>query len=219
MERKDNQKIKIELPDGTLEATGSEQFLARVRASLVSLLSGYAAPEPSVVELRAGDELGIGVSESATIRAVHPRLQTIRDLYATKRPPTDPQTAALIAYYLSEVAPAKERRETIDKESLIKYFKLCPRVLPKGDAGQVLRNAKKLGYLDSAPEPGHFKLNSIGYNLVVHALPASPGGPSEGAPRPRRVQPSKNRRSRLRRSKRTKKGTARIRKLKRTRRR
>ena len=162
--------IKIDLPEGSIEATGSARFLDQVRAALVPVLSG----QPLSVPAHQGDQpsaaqLVPGTPNVPTLT----RLPTIRDLYGEKRPATDSQTAALIAYYLSELASPDERMEVVDSETMIRYFKLCPRDLPQ-TKGQILPNAKRDGYLDSTKERGKYKLNAIGYNLVVHGLPASP---------------------------------------------
>lgn len=181
--------IKIELPEGTIEAKGSEQFLAKVRAALASVLTGQAvAISPSQAP---------NLQQIITGSSPQPaRVPTIRDLYEEKRPSSDIQTAALIAYFLSEVAPPGERSSTIDKETMVRYFKLCPRNLPVGDPGQVLRNAKRDGYLDSTQESGQYKLSAIGYNLVVHGLPGGPGGSDTSAAKPRKNKPSGRRGSR-----------------------
>lgn len=160
--------IKIELPEGTVEAKGSDRFLAQVRAALVSVLTGQTAV--------AAAETPSGTAPPAMAPAAPfgpPRLPNIRDLYAEKRPVSDTQTAALIAYYLSEVAPELERSDTVDTDLLVRYFKLCPRELPRHKR-QVLQNAKRDGYLEPTTERGKFKLSAIGYNLVVHGLPAGP---------------------------------------------
>lgn len=52
-----------------------------------------------------------------------------------------------------------------------KYFKQGGFLHPKVP-GQTLLNARNSGYLDSGSQQGSFKLNPVGYNLVVHGLPA-----------------------------------------------
>jgi len=95
----------------------------------------------------------------------------IRSLKEAKQPKTDNQMAALVAYYLNEVAPAADRKDAISQDDIAKYFKQAGFELPK-KAGMTLVNAKNSGYLDQAG-PGLYKLNPVGYNLVVHGMPTS----------------------------------------------
>jgi len=77
--------------------------------------------------------------------------------------------AALVAYYLSELAPPPNRKGEITAEDIKKYFKQASFRLP-GSSRMTLVNAKNAGYLDSSA-PGSYKLNPVGYNLVAHAMP------------------------------------------------
>jgi hypothetical protein len=91
--------------------------------------------------------------------------------------------ATLVAFYVSELAPASERSATITKADVERYFKTAGFRLP-ADAAFTLVNAKNAGYLDNAGS-GQYKLNPVGYNLVAHRMgeretPASrvqPNGP------------------------------------------
>lgn len=83
--------------------------------------------------------------------------------------------ACIVAFYLQEVAPEGEQKESVTTADLQKYFKQAQFALP-GDIGQVLKNAKGAGYFDS-PARGTYKLNAVGYNLVAHKLPS--GTPSQ----------------------------------------
>ena len=79
--------------------------------------------------------------------------------------------AVLIAYYLQELAPVNERKEIIDSDDTVKYFKQAGFDLPAGRNGarDTLNNAKKSWYLDSVGT-GTFKLNAVGYNLAAYRL-------------------------------------------------
>jgi hypothetical protein len=112
------------------------------------------------------------IASSAPVEGGHraPR-QSIRDLKEQKKPEKSNQMAALVAYYLSEVADTEERRDVINSADLVKYFKQAGFKLPKALA-QTLPNAAAAGYLDAVGN-GLFKLNPVGYNLVVHGLPRS----------------------------------------------
>jgi hypothetical protein len=94
----------------------------------------------------------------------------IRKFKEEKRPKSARQMACVVAYYLQELAPPNERKDTISVEDLEKYFKQAKYQLPEKIA-QVLVAAKGAGYLDSK-ERGQYKLNAVGYNLVAHNLPA-----------------------------------------------
>lgn len=96
----------------------------------------------------------------------------IRKFKEEKNPKSARQMACVVAYYLQELAPLNERKDTISTEDLEKYFKQAKYPLPEKIA-QVLVDAKGGGYLDS-PVRGQYKLNAVGYNLVAHNLPASP---------------------------------------------
>jgi hypothetical protein len=101
------------------------------------------------------------------------RQLSIRDLKDEKKPASSNQMAALVAYYLSEIAPEAERKDTINASDLEKYFKQAGFKLPKV-ISQALPNAAAAAYLDAAGN-GLYKLNPVGYNLVVHGLPRANG--------------------------------------------
>ncbi len=115
-------------------------------------------------------------------------VKDIRGLKEEKSPRSANQMAALVAYYLAELAPAKERKDTIGKDDIAKYFTQAGFPPPKQPAF-TLTNAKNAGYLDQAGERGLYKLNPVGYNLVVHGLP----GKESPEPRRRRRSAKKGR--------------------------
>ncbi len=95
-------------------------------------------------------------------------IQDIRSLKETKAPKSANEMAALVAYYVSELAPAAERSKQVGKADIERYFKMAGFRLP-ADAGFTLVNAKNAGYLDTAGG-GQYTLNPVGYNLVVHRM-------------------------------------------------
>src|SRR5665213_2340391 len=101
------------------------------------------------------------------------RQVSIRDLKEEKKPSASNQMAALVAYYLSELAPEGERKDAINSTDLEKYFKQAGFKLPSA-IPQALPNAAAAGYFD-ATERGLYRLNPVGYNLVVHGLPRAQG--------------------------------------------
>jgi hypothetical protein len=99
------------------------------------------------------------------------RQADIRSLKNEKSPRSANEMAALVAYYLSEAAPEIHRKQTINAEDIKTYFKQALFKLPSS-AKMTLVNAKNAGYLESTNEPGQYRLNPVGYNLVAHNLPA-----------------------------------------------
>ena len=77
--------------------------------------------------------------------------------------------AVLVAYYLSEVTPGAERKETIGTADISQFFKQAD-YRASGQPRVVLHRAKNAGYLDSA-ERGQYKLNPVGRNLAKQGLP------------------------------------------------
>ena len=115
----------------------------------------------------------------------HARRASIRDLREAKQPESSNQMAALVAYYLSEHAPESERKDAITAADLEKYFKQAGFRLP-GSLKQTLPNAAAAGYFEGAGG-GRYRLNPVGYNLVVHGLPRG----QEAAARPKRAKKNK----------------------------
>ncbi len=93
----------------------------------------------------------------------------IKDLVREKNPRSAIEMTALIAYYLSHRAPEAERKTTITAKDVETYFKIVGFRFPTLPE-YALPNTKVAGYLDAAGE-GEYKLNPVGYDLVVHALP------------------------------------------------
>lgn len=116
----------------------------------------------------------------------------IRSLKEEKQPRSANEMAALVAYYLSEIAPEGERSDTVNAETLRRYFKMAAFRLPSHPR-YTLWNATAAGYLENAG-PGEYRLNPVGYNLVVHGLPRTGKG-GEGSKIPLK-RTTKNRASR-----------------------
>jgi hypothetical protein len=117
----------------------------------------------------------------------------ISTLKAAKKPKNASEMAAIVGYYLSELAPAADRKDQIDAGDIKKYFKQGDFPLP-GASKMTLVHAKNAGYLDAGSGRGRYKLNPVGYNLVVHNLPARSGaeGPKPKAKKkPRGARPKR----------------------------
>ena len=108
----------------------------------------------------------------------------IRSLRTQKTPRSANEMAALVGYYLAEAAPEGERKEIIGTADIEKYFKQAGHQLPQTPS-YTLKNAAAAGYFDAVAR-GEYKLNPVGYNLVVHGLPRSGTGPASGTSRRKR---------------------------------
>ena len=95
--------------------------------------------------------------------------QDIRSLTEQRSPKSANEMAALVAYYLAEVAPEQYRKQAISSDDIKTYFKQARFKLPSS-AKMTLVNAKNSGYLESTGTAGFYKLNPVGYNLIVHSL-------------------------------------------------
>jgi len=121
------------------------------------------------------------------------RMVDIKSLRAEKQPTSANEMAALVAYYLAELAPEGEGKPEVDTEDMVKYFKQAAFPLPKAPK-MLLTNAKNSGYFDSG-NAGGYRLNPVGHNLVAHNLPRSG---SVGAPAKLRKQRSPNKNAKKR---------------------
>lgn len=98
------------------------------------------------------------------------RQMDMRTFGQEKNPRSANERVAVVGYYLSELAPADERKAEISAADITKYFKRAGFPLP-GAARMTLVNAKNAGYLDAGAGRGTYKLNPVGHNLVAHSLP------------------------------------------------
>lgn len=131
-----------------------------------------------------GHDLGsltrMSVATGGSVAPVATSLHTvtdIRSLKEVKAPQTANEMAAIAAYYLSELAPSGDRKLEIDASDVKKLFKQAVFPIP-GSPSMALVHAKNAGYLDPGSARGTYRLNPVGYNLVVHKLPLSAAQPS-----------------------------------------
>jgi hypothetical protein len=106
----------------------------------------------------------------------------IKDFKKAKNPRSAIEMAAVVAYYLQNIAPPKDRKDTITSKDLETYFKIAEFPLP-GKPQFTLPNAKNAGYLDAVGN-GEYELNAVGHNLVVHSMPRATDGKAIGVRRP-----------------------------------
>ena len=113
------------------------------------------------------------VSPEVTLRhaTVQPQAD-IKALKEEKKPANSIQMAVLVAYYLKELAPAAERKDSIGPADATKYFNQARFSLPTGTKGlgDTLNNARRSGYLETAGS-GQFRLTPVGHNLAAYKMP------------------------------------------------
>ncbi len=126
-----------------------------------------------------------------------PEARDIRSLKDAKDPKSAAEMAAVVAYYLAELAPPSERKMSVTTADLEKYFKQAKYPLPKA-LRVTLANAASAGYFDVVAR-GQYRLNPIGYNLVAHGLPGKT--PRRKSATPRKTSPKRPAASRAKRKK------------------
>jgi hypothetical protein len=133
----------------------------------------YVLNRLDVQAVQAGSAVARQPTESS--RGTTSALTDIRALTVEKQPRSASEMVALIAYYLSEHAPDGEGSRTINVDMVRKYFKMARFPMPRSPQS-ALPNAVAAGYLENVSR-GEYRLNPVGYNLIVHGLPrsSSPG--------------------------------------------
>jgi len=150
------------------------------KTALSAVCSQIQITLPSTGSVTADDRLKEHRGEEKTNQNKPPKKQEktlqvdIRSFKDEKNPNSARQMACVVAYYLQELAPKEDQKGSICKTDLEKYFKHAKYPMPK-TIQQILPDAKKSGYFDSAGS-GSYKLNAVGYNLVVHNLPSEQSG-------------------------------------------
>jgi hypothetical protein len=125
------------------------------------------------------------------ISATTQRLRDISAFLQEKRPSSDNQFAAAVAYYFAFEAPANERKSEITASDLQQAARLSGRERLKRPI-YTLHNASKRGYLDKARARGSFRINTVGENLVAMAMPGTDTTESGARRRPSRKHVAKN---------------------------
>lgn len=122
--------------------------------------------------LRLREELPQTIPASETKEPTPSRLTDIKALKEEKQPTNSIQMAVLVAYYLKEMAPEGERKDSIGTADITKYFNQARYQLPTGKngPGDTLNNARRSGYLETA-STGQFRLTPVGHNLAAYNLP------------------------------------------------
>jgi hypothetical protein len=102
--------------------------------------------------------------------------KNIKAFVAEKKPTSDNQFTATVAYYYRFEAPDAQRKDAITAEDLQDACRKAGRERLKNPA-QTLINAHSVGLLDKA-ERGAYAINSVGENLVAMTLPGEAAGSS-----------------------------------------
>ena len=136
--------------------------LVAIRAACLSLDLEFTPPSGN--KKPSGSSTYDDVSRNPAGPATVP--QDIRNIKEQKKPSSAGEMACLVAHYLQTSAPADEQKMDIGADDLDKYFRQAGYPLPKA-MSQVLPDAKSAGYFDSVGH-GRYKLNPVGYNLIVH---------------------------------------------------
>ncbi|MGB7061253.1 MAG: hypothetical protein WBF13_02725 [Candidatus Zixiibacteriota bacterium] len=157
MAEKKEYKVKVTVGDATVEIEGAEQGVV----SIVSALSKILEARPQKPSLETVGQT-VGVKRSAHI-------VDIRSFFDEKKPSSDIEATAVVAFYYEHVAPIDERRDSINAETLKKAFQLARWKLPTRTILS-LTNTRRAGYLETGPQTGSYRLNAVGYNLVEHTL-------------------------------------------------
>ncbi len=129
------------------------------RLSVPSLTPRLPAP-PAPAGIADVDSGGAGRGASP----VH-----IKQFKEESGPRSANEMAAVVAYYLANVAAPAERKASVNHKDIESYFKIAGFRLPRR-VRQTLPNAKNAGYFDLVGE-GEYRLNAVGHNLVAHSLP------------------------------------------------
>lgn len=98
--------------------------------------------------------------------------QDIKTFVTDKKPISDQQFAAVIAYYYKFEVSEAERKDAITGDDLIDACRKASRPRLKKPI-QTLRNACVSGLLDKGKGKGSYGINTVGENLVAMTLPAS----------------------------------------------
>jgi hypothetical protein len=194
---------KTELVSAALDSDAELQAIRAVLGALVPLkregrtrVLDYALKRLGMIgEPLLSASTSAGMRDSVEVSLASPTSETrgqasdIRTLTKEKAPRSANEMAALVAYYLAELAPEPYRNQTIRADDIKKYFKQAPFPLPSS-AKMTLVNAKNAGYLESAGI-GQYRLNPVGYNLVVHGLPGESSPKFRASKKPRKKRSSR----------------------------
>lgn len=147
-----------------------QQRIFRWAAEKLNLPRPFAAPtiaSPTIPQPATGAALSPGTAQLAQPTTSN---VDIKSFVAQKRPRSDVQFAATVAYYYRFASPQSTRKEAIDKDTLQDASRRAGRNR-FSDPRSTLNNAHRQGLLDRGAERGTFTINTVGENLVAMTLP------------------------------------------------
>nr|BAL56844.1 hypothetical protein HGMM_F43B07C28 [uncultured Acetothermia bacterium] len=190
------EKVKLSVGDAINRVLEAMQPLDdRSRETVLLAVCHHLGIKFPVGEQQTAHLGGVGRSPQPT-SVVEPEARSridIRTFAQEKAPASAIEQAVLVAYYLSELAPEGERKDFIEKQDLMKYFKQAHFYLPKRPE-QTLIDARHAGYLDPVGE-GRYRLNAVGHNLIAHNLPRQTTEQKRGSRRPQGKRKKRSRRA------------------------
>ncbi|MGA2324416.1 MAG: hypothetical protein ABSG22_11275 [Sedimentisphaerales bacterium] len=156
--------------DQIINALDSLELDARKTA--IDAACSHLGIQPSICQTKLINAPALTREPISQVTPMSPLTSTIdiRTLKEQKQPESAQQMACIVAYYLQELAPGSERKNTVTASDLERYFKEANFKLPK-KIKQVLIDAKTAGYFQPSQARGEYKINAVGYNLVAHNLP------------------------------------------------
>ena len=149
-------------------AADEQERIIRWAREKVNLPSGPLSSSPAG-NPTAGQQLPPS-SIAGTPAGGQATTKDLRSFVAAKKPKSDVQFAATVAYYYRFEAPEGQRKPEIVAEDLAEACRLANRERLRSPL-QTLSNARMLGLLDS-PRRGAFAINAVGENLVAMTLPS-----------------------------------------------
>jgi hypothetical protein len=169
-------------------AKGNHDDLEAVR-TIVATLEPCESKDQERILRWAREKLGLSVAPAADLPAdktkgatseheakdgpnpaAFGKVTDIRSFIENKKPQSDGQFAAAVAYYYRFEAPEPQRKDAISSADLQEACRQTGRERLKSPA-QTLVNTHNQGYLNKGTERGTYVINTVGENLVAMALP------------------------------------------------
>jgi hypothetical protein len=153
---------------------------------------------PTSIASLIGESGSEPLAEDSAVATALTRSKDIKTFMDQKKPESESQLAASVAYYYRFEAPQHQRKDAITKDDLQEACRQIGRTRLKHPA-QTLVNAHAQGYLDKGVERGTYVINTVGENLVAMALPEGSGAGTVATTRHKRRKRATLRRSKDRR--------------------
>jgi hypothetical protein len=151
--------------DELIGTLGELEESARVTA-IKAVCEHLKIGPPEILEPKPGISAG-GTTRSDVVQ--RSQITDVKTLRENKKPTSANEMAAVVAYYLLELAPPSEKKSDVGVDDMVKYFNQGRYPLPR-QPRVLLQNAKNAGYFESIGK-GKYRLNPVGYNLVAYNLP------------------------------------------------